>query len=419
VLGPELDYAIVPESLTQIDRIRTNVQLTESNVFYGQAYYGNTENQFRNTDRQFSGFDARITNTAFDRLSLTTYASLHEENNELPTTFLDAAPLGPPPVPPATQSTDELSLRHPVDYNRFRAGLRSSWRPFGNPNSLSSFGFWDGLAITSGYEYHTISRDYATYITDLGTFTQPDTKSHEFKIGPATQWSRSLNTYVRYTARFIEDPLVGVRRNDGQLNTNQPEFENQVDFGGVWSPSPFFMTTAQVGVVNRVHDSDITYFDENNFPVVCTVWLTPTDRLSLAGGYGYFSNFIDQDITLGANPLQTETSRWDYTGENHQASLSAIYRWTPDLRLIGGYEYNWGSNTFDVAPSPSGADWSAVPFFADVKSEIHRATAGVDWQASSNMTTYFRYILFDFDDIAADLDSGTAHMFLVGATLIH
>ena len=78
-----------------------------------------------------------------------------------------------------------------------------------------------------------------------------------------------------------------------------------------------------------------------------------------------------------------------------------------------------GNNSFDVAPSPSGADWSAVPFFADVESQIHRATAGVDWQASTNMTTYFRYILFDFDDIAAGLDSGTAHMFLVGATLIH
>jgi hypothetical protein len=417
VLGPDLNYAIVPDNLTQIDRVRANVQLTESNVFYGQAYYGDTENQFRDTHRQFSGFDARITNTAFDRLRLTTYASLHEENNELPTTFLDTPPLGPPPpVPP---SIDQTSLRHPVDYNRFRAGLRSSWRPFGNPNSLYSFGFWDGLAITSGYEYHVISRDSATYITDLGSFTQPDTKSHEFKIGPATQWSRSVNTYVRYTARFIEDPLVGVRRNDGQLNTNQPEFENQVDFGGQWSPSPYFMTTAQVGVVNRVHDSDVTYFDENNFPVVCTVWYAPTDRLSLAGGYGYFSNFIDQDITLGANPAQTETSRWDYTGENHQLSLNSIYRWSPDLRLIAGYEWNWGDNSFDVAPSPSGADWSLVPFLADVKSEIHRATAGVDWQASPNATTYFRYVLFDFDDIAAGLDSGTAHMFLVGGTLIH
>jgi hypothetical protein len=418
VLGPDLNYAIVPDSLTNIDRIRANVQLTESNVFYGQAYYGETENQFRDTHRQFSGFDARITNTAFDRLTLTTYASLHDENNEFPPFFLDTPPLGPPP-PPAMPSLDETGLRHPVDYNRLRAGIRSSWRPFADPCSPCSYGFWDGLAITSGYEYHVISRDYATYITDIGPFTQPDTKSHEFKIGPATQWSSNVNTYLRYTARFIEDPLVGVRRNDGQLNTNQPEFESQVDLGGMWSPAPYLATTAQVGVVNRIHDSAVTYFDENDFPIVCTVWYLPADRLSLSGGYSYLSNFIDQDITLGANPAQTETSRWDYTGENHQVSLAANYCWTPDLRLIAGYEWNWGDNSFDVAPSPSGADWSLVPFLADVKVITNRFTAGVDWQTSPTLNTYARYILFDYDDVAADLDSGTAHMFLVGAALIH
>jgi hypothetical protein len=276
------------------------------------------------------------------------------------------------------------------------------------------------MLLTSGYEYHTISRDYATYPTATGDFTQPDTKSHEFKIGPATRWSNSVNTYVRYTVRFIEDPLIGVRENGGQFNTNQPELENQVDLGGTWLLGPNLAATAQVGVVNRSHDSQFAWFDENDFPVICTVWYAPTDRLSLAGGYGYISNFIDQDITLGAAPAATETTRWDYTGENHQLSLNAVYCATSDVRLLAGYEWNWGNNSFTVPDSPNpGVDWSLLPFLSDVESEIHRVTTGMDWQVSRNLNVYARYILFDYDDIAAGLESGTAHMFLAGAALVH
>jgi hypothetical protein len=233
-------------------------------------------------------------------------------------------------------------------------------------------------------------------------------------------------TYVRYKARFIEDPLIGVREHNGRFNTNQPEQENAIEVGGTWLPADNLMMMGQIGAVNRQHESQFANFNENDVPIILTAWYAPNPRLSLSGGYAYFSNLIDQDITLGFTvpdvpdpPVRTETTRWNYTGEDHQFSLNANYAWTPTVQLIGGYEYNWGSNVFAVPPSPAGADWSLLPSLADVVVETHRLTAGIDSQPYPNVNTYFRYQLFDYDDISANLDSGTGHFFLAGVALIH
>jgi hypothetical protein len=98
-------------------------------------------------------------------------------------------------------------------------------------------------------------------------------------------------------------------------------------------------------------------------------------------------------------------------------SLGANYAWSPCVQLIGGFEYNRGTNTFDIPPSPhAGVDWSTVEEVADVVVETHRVTAGVDWQPYCDMNVYLRYIFLDYDDISAGLTSGTAHMVLAGAT---
>jgi hypothetical protein len=87
------------------------------------------------------------------------------------------------------------------------------------------------------------------------------------------------------------------------------------------------------------------------------------------------------------------------------------------VQLVGGYEFNRGSNTFDIPPSPhAGVDWSTVETVADVIVETQRLTAGVDWQPYRNTNLYLRYIYFDYDDISAGLYGGTAHMVLAGGT---
>jgi hypothetical protein len=250
------------------------------------------------------------------------------------------------------------------------------------------------------------------------------------------RWSATQTSYVRYKARFFEDPLIGVREFNGRFNSNQPEQDHRVELGGTWSPTNDFTATAQVSLVNTWHQSPFANFSEDSYPFYFTLWHAPSDRLSLTGGYAYFSNWIDQDITLGFTtpgvpvpPLRTETTEWNYRGENHLVSLNAVYAWSMDVNLTAGYEWNRGSNTFRVPASPAGADWSLLPSIADVIIETQRVTLGADWQPYDNLTLFARYIFYDWNDISARApatppgwlrndDSGLAHMALGGATLI-
>jgi hypothetical protein len=396
--GAPFMYAFVPENFTQIDRLKVNSEITDTDQLYANLYLGDTENKFRDTHRQFGGFDVRWINHFIDPVTVTTYVSMYDENNEFPPFLL-------PEENPAL-------IRHPVDHTRTRAGIKGNWYPYGySDNSM----IWVG-----GYEYFLHTRDYSVYDTALGQFTQPDTKTHQIELGPNRRWSETLYTYARYKLRFIEDPLIGVRENNGRFNTNQPEQEHRVELGGNWTPAANFMTTAQFSVVNRWHQSQFANFNEDDYPFTYTIWYAPSDRLSLTGGYGYYSNWIDQDITLGFrfNPPgdQTETTRWSYAGENHLVSLNAAYAWTPAVSFIAGYEWNHGRNVFFVPPSPVGADWSLLPSLADVDVKTQRWTAGVDWQAYDDMYVFCRYNLFDYQDDSGNPVSGDAHMALGGVS---
>ena len=407
-LGPEFDHAIAPENFTQIDRLKVSVPLTQNSDFYGNAYTGDTENTFRDTHRQYHGFDLRLINRSIEKTTWTGYASMYDENNQLPPFFFNAPPLAP------ANNYDQDSLRHPVDYNRSRVGLKGNWR---DPGS--------GWSMTSGYEYFVLARDFANYDTALGPFVQQDTKSHLVEIGPSRRWSSSLNSYLRYKVRFSEDPLIGVREANGRFNSNQPELEHRVEIGGNWTPAENLMATAQFSVVNRSQRSEFANFSEDDYPFVTSLLYAPTDRLSLTGGYAYFSNWIDQDITLGFTtpgvavpPVRTETTPWSYAGQNHVISLNAAYAWSPNVQLTGGYEWNHGTNLFSLPPSPAGADWTLLPSLSDVNVETQRYSAGVDWQPQYNMVVFCRYNYFDYADNSGNVGSGTAHMALAGASVI-
>jgi hypothetical protein len=422
-VGPDYDYALVPENFTQIDRLKIGATLTEANQFYANLYVGDTKNEFRDTHRDMNGYDLRWMNHSFDDFDLTGYVSRYEENNELPTTFLTAPPYAP------ANTYDQDSLRHPIDYTRTRAGLKGTWRPYGDRYSYCSYGFRNGTSLAGGYEYYQLERDFATFNTTPvppGPFSQPDTITHQIEFGPSTRWSRSLDTYTRYKAQFIHVPLIGVSEYsdedpdvNGAFNSKLPEQVHSVEVGGTWTPMDNFMATAQFTIQNSWHRSQYANFTENNYPIVCTVWYAPTQRWSLTSGYAYFSNWIDQDITLGTNrgvPADTETTRWDYAGEDHLVSFNAAYALSECVQLVAGYEWNRGNNSFNLPPSQqAGVDWTLLPSLSDVVVETNRVTAGVDWQPYNHMDVYFRYIFFDYNDIAAGLDSGTSHMALAGA----
>lgn len=419
-LGPDYNYALVPENFTAIDRLKVGATLTEANQFYANLYVGDTENEFRDTHRSMNGYDLRLINSSFDQITLTGYTSRYDESNELPSTFLTAPPLAP------ANTYDQLSLRHPVDYTRMRAGIKGSWRPQGDRHSNYSYGLQDGTSLAGGYEYYLLERDFATYNTTPVPFTQPDTTTHQIEFGPSTRWSNALNTYARYKVQFIHVPLIGVSEYseedpdiNGAFNSSLPEQIHSFELGGTWTPTDNFMATVQYTIENSWHHSQYANFTEDNYPIVGTLWYAPTKRLSLTTGYAYYSNWIDQDITLGANrgnPADTETTRWDYAGENQLVSLHANYAWSESVQLVGGYEWNRGSNAFSLPLSQQpGVDWTLLPFLSDVIVETSRVTAGADWQPYRHTDVYFRYILFDYDDKASGRDSGISHMALGGA----
>jgi hypothetical protein len=406
-LGPEFNYAVTPENFTQIDRLKASSQLNESNQLYANLYLGDTRNEFRDMHRQFNGWDLRLTNTARNDLTLTAYSSMNDENNERPSTFFTAPPLAP------ANGYDAASVRHTVDYQRIRTGLNGRWRPY-----LEEDNAWRNLSWNGGYEYYIISRDFATYDSArLGIFSQPDTTTHQVELGPSMQWSPELSSYVRYKVALTDVPLIGVRESNGRFNTNQPEQQHWVDLGSTWAPATNWTTTVQFSFVNSSHRSHFARFSENSYPFTVTSWYAPNDRWSFSGAYAYSSSWIDQNIAIGFRTSPFESTPWNYEGQNHLASFNAYYSLTSDVQLTGGYEFDRGTNVFSVPASPTGANWSALPGFSDVVVETQRLTAGTDWQPYRNFDVFFRYILFDFNDISAGVDSGTTHMALAGASI--
>ncbi len=427
VLGPPYDYALVPDNLTQIDRFKVSAKLTDCNQLYGNCYIGDNKDQLRDTHREFNGYDLRLINSTIDQVKLVGYASEYEENNSFPANIFDSPPLAPAPTPP-NPSYDQMSLSQLIDYNRTRAGITATWQPYGDRGvRCSNYGLWDGTSFTSGYEYYQLERNYAVYNTTPVPFEQQNTITNQLEIGPSTRWSRSLDSYVRYRVQFIENPLIGVSvysdddpNANATFNTNQPQQVHNVDLGYNWSPYNNFMTTAQLTIKNSWNESQYAHFTETNYPMSFTVWYAPTDRLSFTGGYAYYSDWIDQDITLGTNrgvPANTETTQWNYTGQNHLFNINANYAWSRCVQLLCGYEWDRGENFFGVPPSPNpGVDWSLLPYLSDVSVETQRITAGFNWQPYHDMNVYFRYVYYDFQDISSGLYSGTANMFLAGAT---
>ena len=129
-LGPDYDYALVPDNLTQIDRLKISADLNDVNQLYANLYVGNTKNKFRDTHRYMEGYDLRLTNTGLDQITLTGYTSRYVETNQVPSTYFTSPPLAP------DNTWDEDSLRHPVNYFRTRAGIKGTWQPFGNRSYL-------------------------------------------------------------------------------------------------------------------------------------------------------------------------------------------------------------------------------------------------------------------------------------------
>ena len=94
--------------------------------------------------------------------------------------------------------------------------------------------------------------------------------------------------------------------------------------------------------------------------------------------------------------------------------MGGSYAWTPCVSLSGGVEFVWARNAI-----ASLEPWPDLPQYFDVVVNRTRVTGGVDWWIRDGISTYFRYVYDDYQDLSVDYNSGSVHMFLGGVSALY
>jgi hypothetical protein len=413
-------YAIVPNSTFLMNRLKLGYDFTNTLRLYSYLYSGNMENLSRDTNNSFGGFDLRLIKTTASGITATAYAKLNENHSQLPPFLLPEEQANPG------------QIWHPINYTRFWTGLDGQWFPFRDASTV-----WRGFSLRANYEYHEISRAFATYPTDIpadyvkpptvltdvvsgSTFTQPTTRTHQFVLASRMRWNTGVITYARYQMQLTQNPLYGMDAMSGVLNTNLPTNSQLVEIGGSWSPLSNLLFSVRAEIQSTSNNSHYANFAENNYPVLCTIWYAPTPKLSISAGYSYFSNWVNQDVTMGYRgldePPPAETLRYGYNGQTQVVNLGARYAWTEKLTLSGGIFWTDGYNVFSVPQSQTGADWSQMPLYSNVRAESMRYQGGFDYRLSKKVSCYFRVNVFDYQDQSQGQNTGLSYFLLGGLT---
>jgi predicted porin len=218
---------------------------------------------------------------------------------------------------------------------------------------------------------------------------------------------------VRYRLAFIDDPLFGVPVRNFATNSSLPTQQHLVEFGGTWSPSDTFLLSASFGFNAGWHSSEVASFQEDDYPITFTAWYAPTYRWSISGGLAFYSNWIDQDITLGSKSNPT-TLPWDYRARSNVVNIGTTYAWTKSLTVSGGLDLVHGSNR---AQPPWG--YADLAPLSDVVVDVARMSVGLDYHLRPGMDSYLRYQLFDYEDKSEDYNSGTVNFLLGGFNVVY
>jgi len=448
--GAEYPYALVPENLTQMRKLKISVDLAERTQLYALLHQGSTDNNLRNTRRHFQGVDLRLTDRTVRGLTWTGYAKLNQQDNAMPTELISGEALEfdrydetttPCPedvsriyggcgcaLPPAScvLGTDGVSdffasdaLAAPINYSRTTFGVNGRWKPFRHDRSWKR-----GLTCYGRYEFRVLRRGHAEFEAAVApgqiiVSDETETHRHMIQLGMSQRWSLTLDSFVRYRTWYESGPLYGVRETNGTTNSMLPMHVDIIEIGGTWSPVDRFMASGTLGIESRFHDSEVAHFEEQDYPLTLTLWYAPSPLLSFSAGYAYNSNRIHQAITLGDDfddgaAYAPATTMWGYGGRNHILSLGGVYRWTPRLKLRGDVQYVRGDNVIDSTVFGPPYVW---PDIEEVVRNIRhsvRISAGFDYSLRPRTTSYLRYTYLDYEDAIVNYNSGTAHLLLAG-----
>ena len=295
-----------------------------------------------------------------------------------------------------------------------------------------------------------------------GTIIEENTTSHTITVGPSVRWSPELDTYLRYKWCNTQDPLFATNSYANAnytalaLNSALPTNDNEIEIGGTLMPSDRFLLSGWFGidiqsqqfgeaiVQNQPGSSTVTNLNvpmdtsSQSFPFGVNGFFRATDKLTLNGGAAYYSNFMDKDVAFGPGtdhtllPYGLLQNQWGYASLASVFTLGSTYDLTCKLRLIGMVEYVRGLEyAYQIAGDPrfpaTDAVLAGVPQYLRQDVVTTRFSGGVDYRFSRRCTAYFRYVLYDYNDMAnqaliADSTqpvtglplSGTSNMFLAG-----
>jgi hypothetical protein len=450
--GVRYPHSYVPETFTQIRKLKVHVQLSECRQLYASLYHGSTDNRHRDTRRNFSGADLRLTDRTVPGLTWTGYAKLNHQDNPMPTELISGETLEfdrfdesvrpcpekdshdyggcgcDPTASSCVLGADGIAdffasdaLVEPVDYSRTTIGINGRWRPFRHDCSWKR-----GLRCYGRYEYRLLHRQHAEFEAAVArgetiVSDQTETHRHLMQLGLSQRWSMTLDSFVRYRTWFESDPLYGIRETNGTTNSSLPTHADIVEIGGTWSPSDCLLASGRIGIENREHNSAIARFDEWDFPLTLTLWYAPSCVLSFSAGYMYGSNRIRQAITLGDDLVGEEeyapaTRLWRYNARSHVFALGGVYRWTPRWTWRGDVQYIRGDNGIESTIFDDPLVWPEIANVVRTDRHSLRVSAGLDYTLGRGVSSYLRYNYLDYEDAITSVNSGTAHLLLAGLT---
>ena len=403
----------------------------------------NTEEELQMT-RLFNNVDVRVTNTSFKNVSLTAYGGVYNEDESAPSAAAVQAINHPNPDPAAGPTLVQISdgLLQPIDYHKVTAGLKGTWRPWGGGYDQG------GLAIMAGYEYGVLDRTNAVYTALPGPSPIPPTEpftvvldesrtiTNSFQIGPDYRWSATFDTFIRYKYQHADEPLIGFTFSNGIFNTLLPQEDHIVEVGFNWVPADWLVMFASIGIEESWNHSspasvDLTSqtsinFNEQNYPISLGLWCAASEKLSFSAGYSVYSNFVAQNVVIGNDPapynavagtVAPVTAPWNYNGQAHVVTLGSRYRASHSVTFSGEFEWVRGldaiTNSTTFFPN-SGNTITDLGSYSTVSNVTTRVRLGVDWKLAPRVGTFFRYELYNFDDIAPGYQTGLAQGVLGG-----
>jgi hypothetical protein len=397
---------------------------------------------------------------------VTLYARGYQQTGTLPMSLLTdetaTGPNGEPqPLPKTTPPTPlEDYIAVPLEYRRNTEGIKGSWRP------LCCASWAKDIAFTAGYEHDYLARENAVWQTPprgpaagqieasgQAVFVQENSTYQTLFVGVAKPWEWNFDTFARYKARWVDNPLLGVRQLNGVVNTNQPELDHILEFGGGWYPRTDFALTLQqdieVGKTRFDHSDvatgNIVHFTEESYATTLTLWYAPTCKLSMIAAASLFSNWINQNIFLGDNyfdgdsppsppsanlPLAIQPTY--YSGRAELLNYYINYLLSDMVRLTCGYQFVRGRNQFNMLANPSFSfpvssstteplgkiTFADLPQYSRVLVDTQKITAGISWRVQPLTTVSLFYDFYDYEDKTVSSNSGTAHMVFAGLSRV-